>query len=163
MTTNNTPSVPQQNGIRQAAMKLRDIEDSMRYTPALIGYAAALNVEKIAHILAGALVEIDARLADLEHREANRISRARLEEDQPGKRFPDLDSLVKTHCAMCGADWEVLPCIPPDAQHYARCSNTRCEGCHLIYPVSRRVAMEWEDMAHAEDLAYREREEESSG
>lgn len=114
--------------------------------------------ETVGHVL----VRIDEHLAYayLDHLRDMALASSeyvrRLEAEIPKSRFQHLDDLVKTSCPLCGGSWEVIDVA---GSYVARCVSPVCEGHGILHPISRRLAQAWEDLAQAEDMAYRMWEE----
>lgn len=82
----------------------------------------------------------------------------KIEVNPPRSRFTDFDSLIKTACPTCGADWEVIPIA---GSYFARCVSPACEGHGMLHPIGRRLAQAWEAFVQALDQDYQSAEEEA--
>ena len=174
MTNTNSTTV---FSLAQAFENLRDVEDRLR---GAFGYPAVTGpqVERIARIVASALVIIEERLdrADkavdllaklidrhgeqieqLNLESCSRVSTARLEAERlPRPQLPLTLLELLADCRHCGAAFEIVEiggCDSP-VSRYVRCSDSTCVGHGEYWPITRTVGEAYNDRIMAEEASF---------
>ena len=162
--------------LAQVVQNLRDVEERLR---GAFGYPAVTGpqVERIARIVASALVIIEARfdttdkavdllaklidrhgeqIEQLNLESCNRVSTARAPLEMIHLHPPGSLLDLLADCQYCGGPYEIVEiggCNSP-ITHHARCGDPTCPIHNVYVPVSAETARQYEDRLAAEEAGF---------